>query len=64
MFVVAEAGVHGGEDHRFGVVADGDDEGEAEFGDIGGVELLESTALMVGEGIESGARLFCEALTA
>ena len=64
---ISEAGVHGGEDHRLGVVADGDDEGEAEFGHVGGVELGELAAFVVGEGIEAGggllgARGFGEAL--
>ena len=55
--VVAEAGVQGGEDHRLGVVADRDDEGEAELLDVGGVELGELAALVVGQRVEAGGRL-------
>ncbi len=58
MAVVADADVHGAENGRLGVVANGDDEGETELRHVGGVQFLELRALVIGERIETGARLF------
>ena len=49
--IVGEAGLEGVQDAGFGVVADGDDEGEAVLGDVIGVQALEFGALDIGQGV-------------
>ena len=46
------------QDFFLGLASHGDDEGEAEAGDVGGVELGEQLALVVGQRIEPGGSLF------
>ena len=55
--VVGEAALHRGEDARFVGQAHADDEGEAEFFAIGGVERVEAVELGLGEPVEPGAGL-------
>ncbi len=60
--VVADAGLEGGEDVVPCQAFHGDDEGEAEFCDIGGVEFGEACVLIWAQTIETGAGLFAFAL--
>ena len=55
--VVGDAGLEGLQDARLVEAAHGDDEGEAELGLVGVVELGEAGALGVGQGVEAGAGL-------
>ena len=56
--VVVDAGLEGLQDLRLGVVADGDDEGEAVLGDVLFVQPLEGAAFVVGQRVKRGAGLF------
>ena len=54
-----EAGLKRREDAGLGIVAHGDDEGKAVFGDIVGVQALELRRVLgIGQRIEGGAGLF------
>ncbi len=55
--VVGEAALHRGEDARLVGQAHADDEGEAEFLPVGGVERVEAVELRLGQPVEPGAGL-------